>query len=66
VPIPRWPLPLPAHYRIRYCTPIELDHEHPGADPDDPVVVSAAATMVRAAIEHELEIMRAVRRGVFR
>ena len=62
LPIPAWPLPLPAHYRIRYGVPIAP----PLDDPDDPVAVATLAAHVREAIEHQLQELRMIRRGVFR
>ncbi len=66
LPIPAWPLPLPAHYRIYYGAPIHLDHDHVAADADDPEIVGAAATRVRSVLEHQIADLRMARRGVFR
>jgi 1-acyl-sn-glycerol-3-phosphate acyltransferase len=62
LPIPATPLPLPAHYHIRYGTPLHFDHR--GAD--DPELVAAAAAMARRAVEHMISDARDERRGVFR
>jgi 1-acyl-sn-glycerol-3-phosphate acyltransferase len=61
-PIPFVPLPLPAHYRICYGTPIDLG----GGDADDPVVVAAAAARVRGALQTLVEDARITRRRLFR
>lgn len=60
-PIPIVPLPMPAHYRIRYGTPLHFD-----GDPDDPDVVRAAADETRAALQQLVDDTRITRRGVFR
>jgi 1-acyl-sn-glycerol-3-phosphate acyltransferase len=64
-PIPLVPVPLPAHYRIRYGAPMHLDHGLAAADADDPAIVAAAAEQVRAALQQLVDDTRAVRRGVF-
>jgi 1-acyl-sn-glycerol-3-phosphate acyltransferase len=64
LPIPAWPVPLPAHYHIQYGSPIELD---PVADhADDPALVAAAAARVRTAVERQINDLRMARRGIFR
>lgn len=65
LPIPAWPIPLPTRYRIQYGAPIELAVDHVIADADDPGIVVAAATRVRAIIERQIADLRAIRRGVF-
>jgi len=66
VPIPAWPLPLPAHYQIRYGSPIHLDA--PAGQVDDPArtAATAAAARVRSVVERQLDDMRMARRGIFR
>lgn len=66
LPVPAWPLPLPAHYHIQYGPPIYLDRGHGARDADDPAIVAAAAARVRTALERQIEDLRMVRRGVFR
>lgn len=66
LPIPAWPLPLPAHYRIQYGSPIHLDRDHPVADADDPRIVAEAAARARAVVERQLQDLRQIRRGIFR
>jgi len=61
IPIPASPLPLPAHYHIRYGEPVAL-----AGDPDDPADVAAAAAGVKAALEHLIGDALWARRGVFR
>ena len=65
VPLPAWPLPLPAHFHIAYGAPIELHRDHVAADADDPAIVSAAAARVREVVEIQLDDLRTARRGVF-
>jgi 1-acyl-sn-glycerol-3-phosphate acyltransferase len=65
-PIPLVPLPMPAHYRIRYGTPIHLDHDRVAADADNPEIVADAAAQVRAALQQLVDDTRICRRGVFR
>jgi 1-acyl-sn-glycerol-3-phosphate acyltransferase len=62
LPIPRWPLPMPARIAIRYGAPIDLGD----GDADDPAVVEAAAADVRVALEAELGALCGARHGVFR
>ncbi len=64
LPIPASPLPLPAHYRVRYGAPIHLGHEP--ADAVDPDLVAAAASKVRVEVERLLAESLALRKGVFR
>ncbi len=66
LPIPLVPLPLPAHYRIRYGAPLRLDGGHVPADADDPVIVAAAAGEVKHAVQQLVDDTRIARRGVFR
>lgn len=65
LPVPVTPIPLPAHYRLRYGEPRYL---HGGAhrEADDPDVIAHAATQVRVALERLLDDTRCARRGVFR
>ena len=65
-PIPLSPLPLPAHYHIRYGAPIELHHDRVASDADDPAIVAAAAAEVRTALERSIDDARIARRGIFR
>lgn len=60
-PIPVSPVPLPAHYHLRYGTPMAL-----AGDADDPDVVSRAAGEVKLELEKLLAIALEARRGVFR
>jgi 1-acyl-sn-glycerol-3-phosphate acyltransferase len=65
LPVPATPIPLPAHYRLRYGEPIHLD----GAAHrkiDDPDVIANAATPVQVALERLLDDTLRARRGVFR
>ncbi|HET9622439.1 MAG TPA: lysophospholipid acyltransferase family protein [Kofleriaceae bacterium] len=66
LPIAASPVPLPAHYHIRYAQPMWLDDHLAGADPDDPDVVANAATRVQVALEQLIDDTRCARRGVFR
>jgi 1-acyl-sn-glycerol-3-phosphate acyltransferase len=66
LPVPAWPVPLPAHYRIQYGSPIHLDRDHLAAEADDPAIVAAAAARVRGVIERQIDDLRIARRGVFR
>jgi 1-acyl-sn-glycerol-3-phosphate acyltransferase len=61
LPIPMSPIPLPAHYHIRYGAPIVLDD-----DPEDPSAVHDGAETVRAVLEQMIADARDARRGVFR
>jgi 1-acyl-sn-glycerol-3-phosphate acyltransferase len=61
LPIPATPVPLPAHYRIRYGAAMSLT-----GDPDDPATVEEAANTVRDALQHLIARARRERRGVFR
>jgi 1-acyl-sn-glycerol-3-phosphate acyltransferase len=66
LPIPATPVPLPAHYYLRYGTPIPL---HLGLEPsaaDDPEIVADAADQVKHALEDLMTISLALRPGVFR
>jgi 1-acyl-sn-glycerol-3-phosphate acyltransferase len=65
LPIPASPLPLPARFHLRYGAPIYLHHDDL-AEADDPVIVSAGAERVRAALELLLAQTLGARRGVFR
>jgi len=64
LPFPAWPLPLPAHYHLRYGAPIYLRHR--AGEADEPAAVAAAAARVRDVLARQLEDMRAARRGIFR
>jgi 1-acyl-sn-glycerol-3-phosphate acyltransferase len=66
LPIPAWPVPLPAHYRLRYGEPIDLATGHDADDADDPALVNEAAARVRDALADQLDGLRHARRGVFR
>lgn len=66
LPIPATPVPLPAHYHIRYGTPLHLDAGLEVGDADDPRVVAAAADHARLALEELIRDARDARRGVFR
>jgi 1-acyl-sn-glycerol-3-phosphate acyltransferase len=65
-PIPLVPVPMPAHYRIRYGVPIHLDRDLVAGDADDPGIVAAAADRVRTELQQLVEDTRNARRGVFR
>lgn len=64
LPIPASPIPLPAHYHIRYGTPMYFDFGAEAAD--DPRTVADAAADVRDAVELLIADARNARRGVFR
>ncbi len=64
VPIPASPVPLPAHFHLRYGAALTL-HDDP-ADADDPTVVATAAAMVREQLEQLLAGTLASRSGVWR
>lgn len=66
LPIAASPVPLPAHYHIRYAQPIWLDELIGAADPDEPDVIDNAATRIRVALEQLIDDTRCARRGVFR
>lgn len=66
VPIPATPLPLPAHYHIRYGSALRLDEGLVRDDADNPRVVAEAAERARHALEHVIRDARDARRGVFR
>ncbi len=66
LPIPMSPLPLPAHYHLRYGAPIALHRDLPPHAADDPETVEAAATRVRGAVEELIAAALAERDGVFR
>ncbi|MEP6858970.1 MAG: lysophospholipid acyltransferase family protein [Deltaproteobacteria bacterium] len=61
LPIPATPLPLPAHFHIRYGEPIELV-----GDPDDPRDVEEAALAGKIAVENVLADARRGRTSVWR
>lgn len=64
LPVPACPVPLPAHYRIRYGEAL-----HVGAEPrdaDDPGQVAATAREVRDQLARLVADARDARRGVFR
>lgn len=65
-PIPYAPLPLPAHYKLRYGTPMHLDRGLVPADAEDPAIVARAAESVRAALQQLIDDTRVTRRGIFR
>lgn len=60
-PIPAFPVPLPARYRIQYGPPMTLS-----GDPEDPVDVATAADAVRGTLQRMVEDARDARRGIFR
>ena len=65
LPVPATPIPLPAHYHLRYGEPLHLN----GAAHrkiDDPDVIANAATRVRVAVERLLDDTLRARPGVFR
>jgi 1-acyl-sn-glycerol-3-phosphate acyltransferase len=66
VPIPATPLPLPVRYHVYYGAPIRLDLEHHPEEADDPEVVAAAATRVKASVQALLHRGLQERRSVFR
>lgn len=59
MPLPASPVPLPAHYHIRYGAPIRIDRTP--ADARDPDVVAAAAIEIRTALAQQIEAALAVR-----
>jgi 1-acyl-sn-glycerol-3-phosphate acyltransferase len=63
-PVPAVPLPLPAHYRLRYGAPMVLGRT--AADADDPAVVARASTDVHDALAQLVVDSRRARRGWFR
>jgi 1-acyl-sn-glycerol-3-phosphate acyltransferase len=65
LPVPATPIPLPAHYRLRYGEPRYL-HGGTHREADDPDVIAHAAARVRVALERLLDDTRCARRGVFR
>jgi len=64
LPVPAVPVPLPAHYRIQYGSPIRFGALP--ADADDPAIVAEAADLVRRAVQQLLDDARHARRGIFR
>ena len=62
-PIPAVPLPLPAHYRIHYGTPITSTA--PPCDAEDPAVVGTFADQVRSVLQRMLDDARRARRRIF-
>ena len=60
------PVPLPAHYHIRYGAPLHLDQNLLAEHADDPGVVAHAAAKVRAEVERLLAETLDARVGVFR
>ncbi|HET9991717.1 MAG TPA: lysophospholipid acyltransferase family protein [Kofleriaceae bacterium] len=61
LPIPATPLPLPAHFHIRYGAPLEL-----AGDPDDPHDVEKAALVAQIAVEDVLAQALRERTSVWR
>jgi 1-acyl-sn-glycerol-3-phosphate acyltransferase len=66
LPVPATLLPLPAHYRVRYGTPLRFDAGSAPNEADDPELVARAAEHARTALEQLVSDARAARRGVFR
>lgn len=64
LPIPAWPVPLPAHYHLRYGAPLRLGREP--AEATDPGIVAAAALEARGALERLIAETLRAREGVFR
>ena len=62
LPIPLTPLPLPAHYHIRYGAPLAPV----AGDADDPCIVAGLADAARCAVARLLGETLAARKGVFR
>ena len=62
LPIPATPVPLPAHFYLRYGDAIRFEQ----TDADDPTIVTSAAAIVRAELERLLAATLAERRGVWR
>jgi 1-acyl-sn-glycerol-3-phosphate acyltransferase len=65
LPVPATPIPLPAHYHLRYGEPLHL-HGGSRSKIDDPDVIANAATRVRVAVERLLDETLRARRGIFR
>lgn len=65
LPVPATPIPLPAHYHLRYGEPLHLGG---GGDRkiDDPDIIANAATRVQVAVERLLDDALRARRGIFR
>lgn len=66
VPIPLWPVPLPARFHIRYAAPLHVDRGHVFRDAEDPEVVTSSADRARDAVARLLADTLAARAGVFR
>jgi 1-acyl-sn-glycerol-3-phosphate acyltransferase len=66
VPIAASPVPLPAHYHIRYGELQRLDALPASADLDDPDVIGNAATRIQVELERLICDARSARKGVFR
>jgi 1-acyl-sn-glycerol-3-phosphate acyltransferase len=66
LPVGAWPIPLPAHYRIRYGEPVDLHRDYAPEAADSPALVAEAAARVRTILERQIEDFRMIRRGVFR
>lgn len=64
LPIPAWPIPLPARYYLRYGAPLVPAHDAEAAR--DRAIVGVLANEARAAVEQLIEATLAERRGVFR
>jgi 1-acyl-sn-glycerol-3-phosphate acyltransferase len=65
LPVPATPIPLPAHYHLRYGEPLHLNgRTHRKID--DPDVIANAATRVQVALERLLDETLRARHGVFR
>jgi 1-acyl-sn-glycerol-3-phosphate acyltransferase len=61
LPIPASPVPLPAHYHIRYGTPMHFE-----GDANDPQAVATSAAQARQALAQLIADARNARRGIFR
>ncbi|MEO8548618.1 MAG: hypothetical protein ABI678_01545, partial [Kofleriaceae bacterium] len=64
LPIPMSPLPLPAHYHLRYGDAIQFDRDP--AEADDQAIVASAARDVQIALENLMSVARGEREGVWR
>lgn len=57
-------IPLPTHWRITFCPPVDLNAYGPD-DADNPLVVLTIMEQVRATIQQTLDVKRASRTSIF-